>query len=200
MAIDEILLRQAEQPSLRIYRWSERAVSFGYFGRIDDVESLAAGRAMVRRWTGGGMVEHGDDLTYTLVIPREHAFFRHAALESYRLIHEVVAQSLAGEGMSAQVIGVAGSSASGACFASPVQYDLVAGGVKIAGAAQRRTRWGLLHQGSIQFKGSTVGLGDKLARAFGAKISQRHLTESSLDAARTLAETKYAATAWLRKY
>jgi lipoate-protein ligase A len=201
MAIDEILLRQADEPCLRIYRWSEPAVSFGYFERIDGVETMALGRDLVRRWTGGGIVEHGDDLTYTLLIPRGHPFFRYTAPESYRLIHEVIAGALADEGMSTQLVAVAAPSTAAACFTSPVQHDLVAGGIKIAGAAQRRTRWGLLHQGSIQTRRQPCpALAEKLAHAFGEKTSKRYLTAQSLESAVLLAENKYAALSWLRKY
>ena len=63
----------------------------------------AAEREMVRRWTGGGLVEHGDDLTYTLIVPRDADFFRHGALESYRLIHERIALWLSGSGIAASV-------------------------------------------------------------------------------------------------
>ena len=78
MALDEALLQRALEPTLRVYRWSEPAVSLGYFSRFAEAEKAAAGRAMVRRWTGGGLVEHGDDITYTLIVPRDAAFFQHA--------------------------------------------------------------------------------------------------------------------------
>jgi lipoate-protein ligase A len=35
------------------------------------------------------------------------------------------------------------------CMARPTQYDVVSGGLKIAGSAQRKTRRGYLHQGTI---------------------------------------------------
>ena len=199
MAIDEVLLREATQPTLRIYRWRETAVSFGYFGSFAEAESVAAGREIVRRWTGGGIVEHGEDLTYTLVVPREHAFARHAAPESYRLIHESIARVAVGEGINAQVLPAAADGKSSECFASPVQYDLVAGGAKIAGAAQRRTRWGLLHPGRILVKLSSPILGTKLAEEFGGSVVQRLLTQTQREAAEELASTKYGTSAWLKK-
>jgi lipoate-protein ligase A len=200
MAIDEALLRLAEQPTLRVYRWREPAVSFGYFGRIAEVERIAAGRRMVRRWTGGGIVEHGDDLTYTLLIPREHDFFRHSAPESYRLIHEVIAQSIASAGTAADLAPETSAEHSSACFARPVQYDLVSEGVKIAGAAQRRTRWGLMHQGSIQLRQAINGLGGKLADIFGSKVCRCGLAPAVQEAGRTLAQEKYGTSSWLRRF
>ena len=69
MAIDELLLQSAQVPILRFYRWTEPSVSFGYFGRFEEAQAFAQERALVRRWTGGGIVPHGgDDLTYSLVI------------------------------------------------------------------------------------------------------------------------------------
>ena len=75
MAIDEALLELAEVPSIRFYRWDHPALSFGYFGRYADVAEHAAKRDMVRRWTGGGIVFHGNDLTYSLVIPSHDPAF-----------------------------------------------------------------------------------------------------------------------------
>src|SRR6059036_2008360 len=69
MAIDEALLEHATAPSIRFYRWHSPALSFGYFGRFADVKSYTRESDLVRRWTGGGIVFHGDDLTYSIVIP-----------------------------------------------------------------------------------------------------------------------------------
>lgn len=201
MAIDEALLHhQAEQPALRIYRWRDPAVSFGYFGPVAEAERVAAGRAMVRRWTGGGIVEHGEDVTYTLIVPRGHDFLQRGAPESYRLIHEVIGGLLENDGVRATVVPVVDSRGEGECFASPVQYDLVAGGRKIAGAAQRRTRWGLLHQGSIRVHAPLVGLAEKLAAVFGGKVSRGPVPDEVQRSAEILAGTKYGTDEWLRKH
>jgi lipoate-protein ligase A len=200
MAIDEVLLQRMKGPALRIYRWSEPAVSFGYFGGVAEAEKVAAGRALVRRWTGGGIVEHGEDVTYTLMVPREHAFCLHSPAESYRLIHEVICEVLAGEGIHAEVVPVADTCGGGECFANPVLYDVVANGRKIAGAAQRRTRWGLLHQGSILAGRELPGFAESVTRALGAQVQLCALGEDEVAAARVLAEEKYGTAEWLRKF
>jgi lipoate-protein ligase A len=200
MAIDEALLRQAMQPTLRVYRWSEPSVSCGYFSKLGVVEEVAAGRPVVRRWTGGGIVEHGDDLTYTLVVPRGDPFFRHSAAESYRLIHERIARLLADAGVSAEVLPSESGAGSSACFVRPVQYDVVVNTVKIAGAAQRRTRWGLLHQGSIQMKPRVVALHEKLAPAFGVQHTTVTLSADVLNTASALAAAQYGSAAWREKF
>ena len=211
MALDEVLLRQAEKPTLRVYGWRGPAVSFGYFGNFATAHCAAAGREMVRRWTGGGLVEHGADVTYTLVVPRSAGFFQHSALESYRLIHERIAQWLAGRGVAAAVAPGAAGGHSGACFAGHVRYDLVMDGGKVAGAAQRRTRWGLLHQGSIQVPCHAVGDDGgsrlfplqgaaKLAEVFADDVQQTEIAPAVHRAAEQIARDKYATNDWLRKF
>src|SRR5277367_1833538 len=68
MAIDEALLREVREPVLRIYEWNVPAVSLGYF----QPAALAGDRPFIRRYTGGGLVDHARDVTYTLVVPRKH--------------------------------------------------------------------------------------------------------------------------------
>src|SRR6184192_4575412 len=75
MAIDEALLEAAKVPSIRFYSWQSPALSFGYFGKFRDVVDYVSTRDLVRRWTGGGMVFHGEDLTYSIVIPANDTVF-----------------------------------------------------------------------------------------------------------------------------
>ncbi len=69
MAVDEVLLCTADYPVFRSYGWIRPSVSFGYFIPWKEVVSQYAERDLVRRWTGGGIVEHGEDFTYSLVFP-----------------------------------------------------------------------------------------------------------------------------------
>jgi lipoate-protein ligase A len=200
MALDEALLQHAARPTLRVYGWRERTVSLGYFSRYEEARRTAAGRAMVRRWTGGGLVEHGDDVTYTLIVPRAAAFFQHPPLESYRLIHERIAQWLAGRGISAVVAPRAAEEPSGACFAAHVRFDIVAGNAKLAGAAQRRTRWGLLHQGSIQLPALAAVRAADFAQALTKHVQPADLISELLHAAHRIAQQRYATEDWLRKF
>ena len=136
MAIDEALLHAARSPILRVYRWTRPSVSFGYFGRFDSVADAWPGRDLVRRWTGGGVAPHGEDITYTLIVPRVSPFFRHPARESYRMIHEEIAGYLRRSGFAVGMAAQSSGKISDACFENPVAFDLLAGGMKIGGAAQ----------------------------------------------------------------
>ena len=201
MAIDEVLLRTAVEPLLRVYRWERPAVSFGYFGKWAEIAPVWPGRDLVRRWTGGGVVEHGEDLTYTLIVPREHPFSRLSAAESYRAIHETIARLLS---VAQQPLALASATAtrvSSACFENAAQHDVLADGRKVAGAAQRRTRDGLLHQGSIQGVPVHDSLGaPHLCSVFSTLAQQRELTERDLALAAQLVQEKYASAAWLRRF
>lgn len=199
MAFDEMLLRSMNQPVLRRYRWAEATVSFGYFGRLDEARDFAARRELVRRWTGGGIVPHGDDLTYSLIINASDPACRLSSLVLYQRIHEVIREALALGGISAVLVGTARPRVSDACFANPVAADLIENGCKIAGAAHRRTRAGLLHQGSIQ----RYGAGAELARTMAAKLARRvvagGVSRDLLAAAEKLAVEKYATREWLER-
>src|SRR6478672_10070485 len=90
MAIDEALLEYAMVPSIRFYRWHSPALSFGYFGKFAHVECYASERDLVRRSTGGGIVFHGDDLTYSIVIPASDAVFGESSIAVYEKIHRAL--------------------------------------------------------------------------------------------------------------
>ena len=86
MAVDEVLLLQvADMPVLRLYDWDRPAVSIGYFQHF--AAAPENGRSVVRRPTGGGIVFHEHDLTFTLVIPKGHPITALSRTESYRLVN-----------------------------------------------------------------------------------------------------------------
>ncbi len=150
MAADEWLLAKMQLPTLRVYRWAGAWASIGYFGKFSQVEDQIVGVNWVRRWTGGGVVDHRFDWTYSLIVPdgfMEH--FRRAA-ESYRAIHAALSQALLDDNIDARMQAVRSEMSHDLCFENPVVHDLVdSHGRKLAGAGQRRTRDGLLHQGSV---------------------------------------------------
>lgn len=126
---------------------------------------------LCRRPTGGGIVDHRTDWTYALVLPCGHELYDARATQSYRIVHECLAAALVALGQPAAVKmacdpveRVAPNALSGdaswgqavppfgVCFQRAELYDVVhpANGAKIAGAAQKRNKHGLLFQGSIE--------------------------------------------------
>src|SRR5262249_52465926 len=208
MAVDEGLLESATIPLIRFYRWHSPALSFGYFGKFADVAEYAPERDLVRRWTGGGIVLHGDDLTYSIVIPASDPAFAESSIAIYGKVHCALCVALADHDEGSELVTVdtlddrrTGDrrSLGSNCFENPVRADVMINGRKVAGAAQRRTHRGLLQQGSIQGFTLENDLGQRFARALSANCSEFEINEEILDRARELAQQKYRADSWLRK-
>ena len=153
MALDEALLQAAPRlgrPALRFYGWTEPAASFGYFQKYAEIERLTPLRPLVRRPTGGGLVPHDADWTYCLVFPPGDNWYSLSASESYRRVHEWIQAAFGRLGVTTALAPACSKSIPGQCFQGHERYDVLWRGRKIAGAAQRRTRDGLLIQGSVQ--------------------------------------------------
>src|SRR5688572_17048998 len=91
MALDEALLISIADlggPLLRFYSWTEPAATFGYSQKFSEVESQTRLRPLIRRPTGGGIVPHDCDWTYSVIFPPQHFWYSLKALESYRRLHE----------------------------------------------------------------------------------------------------------------
>lgn len=167
MAVDFLLLQRYPEnvPRFRHYEWRRPAFTFGYSQKIEFVHlNLPANESfdLCRRPTGG-IVDHRNDWTYCLVLPRNHALYDERATQSYRIVHECVAAALVTLGQPATLKTVcepaesctSTASGPGICFQRAELYDVINSetGEKIAGAAQKRNKHGLVFQGSIE-KGS----------------------------------------------
>ena len=199
MAIDESLLRHAQTPLLRIYGWEEVCVSIGYFQKASVVP---AETSFVRRYTGGGLVEHGKDLTYTLVLPADHPLTVAGTLPTYRAIHLGVASALRAAGVDCQLATAQPKKDHASCFLKPVPADVLGPkGNKLAGAAQRRTKQGCLHQGSILLPGPIPPqlpkiLPDHLAQALQTSWAVTERTREEEELAEKLFRDRYSTRDW----
>ncbi|MFA6543913.1 MAG: hypothetical protein WCS99_05785 [Limisphaerales bacterium] len=153
MALDEALLEAAAglgQPVLRFYAWTEPAATFGYFQKFAEVERATHLRPLIRRPTGGGLVPHDADWTYSVVIPPGHTWHALNAMTSYHRMHEWIRAAFARLGVATELADCCRKSTPGQCFVGWEKFDVLWQGRKIAGAAQRRNKLGLLIQGSVQ--------------------------------------------------
>jgi lipoate-protein ligase A len=153
MALDEALMECAPAigaPVLRFYGWTEPAGSFGYSQRYSEIEKATMLRPLVRRPTGGGLVPHDADWTYSLAFPPEHYWYRLKAIESYERVHQWIQDAFARINVKTTLSPGTPKALPGQCFIGSEKFDVLWFGKKIAGAAQRRTKTGLLIQGSIQ--------------------------------------------------
>lgn len=153
MALDEALLEampRLQQPVVRFYGWTKAAATFGYFQKFSEVKRATHLRPLIRRPTGGGIVPHDTDWTYSLAFPTNCEWYSLRAEESYRRAHEWIQSAFARLKIETDVASHAKKSLPGQCFVGHEKFDLLWRGKKIAGAAQRRNKMGLLIQGSVQ--------------------------------------------------
>ncbi|MEX1110555.1 MAG: hypothetical protein WEB31_02020 [Chthoniobacterales bacterium] len=196
MACDEALLQRSDGAVLRVFRWSEPWISIGYFTPWH--EAGGDGRPVCRRWTGGGLVVHEEDFTFALTAPRSEGWARLRPEESYRVVHAALAGALREAGHAATLFENAARGGA-ACFAGPVRHDVVDERGKIAGGAQRRTKRGLLHQGSVQTGKLGPEFAQTLAGALAVKKTRWTAPEDFEDAVSVLARGKYAREEFLRR-
>jgi lipoyl(octanoyl) transferase len=194
MAIDETLFLTAAYPILRSYRWAQPSVSFGYFTPWNEVALRFAERDLVRRWTGGGIVEHGQDFTYSLICPGNENL--PTTIEFYRLVHLAISNILRQNGHPVEMVPLSEPVRSPACFEKAVRFDLKLRHEKIAGAAIRRNRKGLLLQGSIQRLEVPAQFEALLAGALGEQVDSCGVSNLILEQAAELAKEKYGAAEW----
>ncbi|MDR1453950.1 MAG: hypothetical protein LBJ25_08275 [Candidatus Margulisbacteria bacterium] len=161
--------RAVKNIHLRFYSWDRPAITFGYAQRPEKLLDLPqAGRLGVEtasRITGGGLVLHQpNELTYSLVAPL--AALPDGILPSCNFISEIFIKALrkigAAAALAARAVGdckpvreqsrtavFTGEYDRAVCFARPVKYEVVCGGKKLLGSAQKRGRHSLLQQGAL---------------------------------------------------
>jgi lipoate-protein ligase A len=160
MRLDEALLEglDPEGPSLlHFYEWAGDAATYGYF--VDPADYLDLGGARRRglslgkRPTGGGIVFHIWDFAFSVLVPSKSADFSVNSLDNYAFVNRAVLQAIRPFVERADLTEADGRALDDGCrrfcMAQPTQYDVVIGGRKIAGAAQRKRKQGFLHQGTI---------------------------------------------------
>ena len=227
MALDEALAASApEEPTVRVYRWEPWTLSLGYFQRVEEGDLApfaAAGFGVTRRSTGGGAIFHADEVTYSVALPAGDPRIPRSLRGSYDWLHEAVREALAEFGVAADARGP-GPAAEGPdpffCFARTAAFDLVSGGRKIVGSAQRRTRASFLQHGSIPLspngtaRESTSGseerggrtldpealeeaLGRAFARLLGAGAVPGAPTAAEEEAARAIEAERFGRREWV---
>lgn len=159
MALDLLLLEaypDAARCRLRCYGWAEPAYTFGVSQRWGEWRPRAPeGCALVRRPTGGGLVSHLADWTFALVLPAGHPVHDLDALESYGAVLSGLERAMLAQGLDVRRVprpeGERRQTAPTVCAERPEPHDLVraSDGLKVAGAAQKRSRDGLLLQGYV---------------------------------------------------
>ncbi len=213
MAADELLV-SGFAPCIRFFNWDFRPqATFGYVQKLEqakaELDSLGINR-FSRRMTGGGLVLHKDDLTFSLVFDLKE---RVQPGIIYTALHSAINEELSKAGFIASVY--TGESdykpqtEQGQvqnCFTNPVADDLMQNGKKVLGGALRRFDKRVLYQGSLQIKeAESQKAKQALIKGFLKYLGQTDtqeiiLTQDFLAQTKNLAQTKYRTEEWLGKF
>lgn len=168
MATDEALLKafihqKNMVPTLRLYTWAPPAVSIGCLQKIPENFSITQcqkfGLDAVRRPTGGRMVLHMGDLTYSLVFAENTSAIPKGILPSYEKISRAIQEGLRLLGISSQLCSQRKMNRSPLCFSLAAKHEILVKGKKIMGNAQKREKGAVLQQGSIMIENHYAFIG-----------------------------------------
>ena len=164
-------------PKLRLYRWVEPTLSFGRLQSRETAQAMATAlgaRAVVQRPTGGGMVFHDSDISFSIVWRRDQPGLPPCIKNMYRLFHEAIASEFRAQGMDVTLHQAEGAKRSppGACYQEFSQDDIIWKGQKLVGGALRVTSWGRLYQGNLKISRlqEKENWGKSLINAFKSKV------------------------------
>ena len=163
MLFDAQLLEKAhcyKRPVLHFYEWEKPSATYGHFIQPAAVFDLARveekGLCLVQRPTGGGIIFHIWDMAFSLLVPADQPEFSINTLDNYAFVNNAVLHAIDAFMQSNSALSLIEQDTAALdemckyfCMVKPTKYDVLWGGKKVAGAAQRRTKLGFLHQGSI---------------------------------------------------
>src|SRR5581483_3463919 len=163
MRFDAELLEKAERftkPVLHLYEWEGDCATYGYF--IDPAKLLNLDKAkekslsLARRPTGGGIIFHIWDMAFSVMVPAQCPEFSTSTLDNYAFVNNAVLAAIKDFLKDQPPLFLTSidfspwdSDCAHFCMAKPTKYDVMWEGKKVAGAAQKKTKKGFLHQGTI---------------------------------------------------
>jgi len=163
MAVDEAILESVgfggSLPTLRLYAWEPACLSLGYGQLLADVDIPrleGRGWELVRRLTGGRAILHADEITYSVITPRDEPRMAGTVLESYSRLAAALVEALHLLNLPVGVQEFAGTGArtpTPVCFEVPSTSEITIGGKKLVGSAQARRKEGILQHGSLPLTG-----------------------------------------------
>ena len=198
-------LEGQENPILHLYAWEKPSATFGYFVKPEELlnlsEAAKRGLDLARRPTGGGVVFHLWDLAFSVLVPAKSGLFSMNTLDNYHLVNRVVKEVVkefigAPQGREDEMVLIPDDApyqdqtCTHFCMARPTKYDVMLQGRKIAGAAQRKTKDGFLHQGTIALIQPEAELLEAVLPAAAVRQAMMQTTFSLLDDQKDLQEAR----------
>ncbi len=211
MAADEVLCDALMAPyTLRFYNWSGPGVTFGYSQRILSVRSgigpVNSALPLARRPTGGGIVLHESDLTFSFIFHQPGVYFEPA--KTYDRLHRAITGGYAEAGVGFELLNehTADYKTDNPvmdCFAKPVNLDIMYNKKKVLGGALRKFGDYMLYQASFQAPDARSNAAfhrDIIIKALGLEfgLSWRSaiFSELEINKIKNLALSKYRTSEW----
>ena len=212
MAADEALCDTMPAPYLlRFYNWKEPGITFGYSQRRKAVaDAIAAAgcpiKAVTRRPTGGGIVFHETDLTFSFIFPSPGVYFEPG--KTYDRLHRAITAEYSRLGVSFDLLkektkDYAVNDPVMNCFAKPVNMDILYNGTKVLGGALRKFGDHMLYQASFQAPDARTNAAlhrnaviKALGGEFGLEWEVAEMAEDTRAKTGAIAETKYRTPEW----
>ena len=186
MELDKSLL-EAKKPTFRLYTWEKNSFSIGRSQNIEDIKKRdKLGDSWAKRVTGGGILLHGFDLSYSITIPTKDLGGR-SVKESYEYLCGFLLHFYKGLGLHVEYAKDTSLdlSKSKFCQVGFEPYDIIYQGKKLGGNAQRRTKDMLLQHGSIPLKKDIRGFSghslDEFKIIIGEKEGKKLLKNSFIE-------------------
>jgi len=158
MAVDDYLFRSLDEKSqttVRFYTWKRPTASLGYSQKAEKVLDVSYcrnnGIDIVRRITGGKMVLHFREVTYS-ISSSDSSVFTDKLSDSYRLISEALMKGLDKIGLLSVLAEEPPSTYARGnlpCFSYPARNEVEVNEKKVIGSAQKRVGSTFIQHGSI---------------------------------------------------
>lgn len=177
MAMDKAVLEHASEigkPTMRVYFWKPYCISLGFHQSVKSIDMDRCRRDtidVVRRPTGGRAVLHAEEVTYSVIIPKEHSFFSQNISDVYNKISMGLCAGIQKLGIPARLEKRSldmrahyQSSLAASCFSAAARNEILVEGKKLVGSAQRNLAMGILQHGSILVDEAHLNLPDYLSQ------------------------------------
>jgi lipoate---protein ligase len=169
----EILSSLEKEPILHLYDWPGPTITYGHFIKIKKYLNLKEVEQrnihLAKRPTGGGIVFHLGDLSFSFFLPSSHRAYSRQPLDNYQFVNQKILSVLDSLIENTALLSltfedkkVVNNDCSSFCMARPTKYDVFFQGKKVGGAAQRNKKQGYLHQGMIKIVDRDQDLVEKL--------------------------------------
>ncbi len=212
MACDEIMCETMPADYIiRFYRWKDNGITFGFSQRYTNVYSTIdeskKGYKITRRPTGGGVVIHEDDLTFSVIFYSPGEF---NPKKTYDILHTAIYSEYVKSGLSVEIasskhISYEINSPVMECFKKPVDMDLMVGNKKVLGGALRKFSDYMLYQASVQFENARFSsthrkiITQAFENLFRLRFERYELSDEELEKVRKKACEKYLSEEWIKR-